>query len=119
MSQRTWLHILRVATLCVLLLLLVRAHGAFGQQLPRDADTISRGRSLTQLWCMRCHAVGPLGGSARPDLDFEAIARMPSTTELSLRVFLQSNHRSMPNIIVKGRDLDDITAYILSLKPMR
>jgi hypothetical protein len=65
---------------------------------------------------MRCHAVGPLGGSARPDLDFQAIARMPSTTELSLRVFLQSSHRGMPNIIVKGRDLDDIVAYIVSLK---
>jgi hypothetical protein len=41
---------------------------------------------------------------------------MPSTTELSLRVFLQSNHRNMPNIIVKGRDLDDIVAFIMSLK---
>ena len=41
---------------------------------------------------------------------------MPSTTELSLRVFLQSNHRNMPNIIVKGQDLDDIVAFIMSLK---
>ena len=38
---------------------------------------------------------------------------MPSTTDLSLRVFLESRHRGMPNIIVKGSDLDDIVAYMM------
>jgi hypothetical protein len=65
---------------------------------------------------MGCHAVGPIAGSAHPHLDFETIARMPSATDLSLRVFLESSHRGMPNIIVKGRDLDDIVAYMMSLK---
>jgi cytochrome c len=116
MSRRLWLHILWVGVCCILLLLLLRLHVASGQQLPRGDDPVSRGQSLAQEWCMRCHAVGPLGGGVRPDLDFETIARMPSTTALSLRVFLQSNHRGMPNIIVKGRDLDDIITYLLSLK---
>jgi cytochrome c len=115
MSRRVW-HMLWVAILCVVLLLLLKLHSATGQPLPRGDDPVSRGSALAQQWCMGCHAVGPLGGRARADLDFEAIARMPSTTELSLRVFLQSSHRNMPNIIVRGRDLDDIVAYILSLK---
>jgi mono/diheme cytochrome c family protein len=116
MSRRLWFHIFWVTALCLLILLGARLHRASGQPIPRDENPITRGQSLTQAWCMACHTVGPLTGSAQPNLDFEAIARMSSTTELSLRVFLGSSHRGMPNIIVKGRDLDDIIAYILSLR---
>jgi cytochrome c len=116
MSRRLWFHIFWVTALCLLLLLSARLHTASGQVLPRDENPITRGQSLTQAWCAGCHAVGPLAGSARQNLDFETIARMPSTTELSLRVFFGSSHRGMPNIIIKGRDLDDIVAYILSLR---
>ena len=38
---------------------------------------------------------------------------MPSTTALSLMVFLRSNHQAMPNLII---DTDDLIAYILALK---
>jgi hypothetical protein len=41
---------------------------------------------------------------------------MPSTTELSLKVFLQSNHRSMPNLMLTPEQSGDIVNYILSLK---
>lgn len=40
---------------------------------------------------------------------------MPSTTALSLKVFLRSNHKEMPNLIISNTDTDDIVAYILSL----
>jgi mono/diheme cytochrome c family protein len=115
MSGRTWFHILAVAVVCMVALLVVALHRAGGQIMPRDVNPVTRGQSLVQAWCLACHGVGRRGGSGL-DLDFVAIAGMPSTTELSLRVFLQSNHRDMPNIIVKGRDLDDIVAFIMSLK---
>ena len=41
---------------------------------------------------------------------------MPSTTELSLKVFLRSSHKSMPNFILQPEEADDIVAYILSLR---
>ena len=41
---------------------------------------------------------------------------MPSTTELSLKVFLRSSHKSMPNFILQPEETDDIVAYILSLR---
>ena len=116
MSRRLWVRIFWVAAICLLLLLSVRIHNALGQALRPGDDPISRGQSLTQAWCSQCHTARLIDASAHPNLVFEAIARMPSTTELSLRVFLQSNHRDMPNLIVKGRDLDDIVAYMLSLK---
>ena len=54
------------------------------------------------------------GRKGGPDLT--AIANLPSTTALSLRVFLQSSHRTMPNLIIGRADTDDLIAYILSLK---
>jgi len=41
---------------------------------------------------------------------------MPSTTALSLKVFLRSSHNKMPNLIISDPDTDDLIAYILSLK---
>src|SRR5512134_2602322 len=105
MSARSWFRILAVAVLCIVALLVVALHRAGGQTMPRDISPVARGQSLVQAWCLSCHGVGAGSGSGF-DLDFAAIARMPSTTELSLRVFLQSSHRNMPNIIVKGQDLD-------------
>jgi hypothetical protein len=37
-------------------------------------------------------------------------------TRLALKVFLQSPHASMPNLMVGGEDADNVIAYILSLK---
>jgi hypothetical protein len=47
---------------------------------------------------------------------FEEIAKLPSTTRLSLKVFLQTNHRAMPNFIISKSDTDNIIDYIVSLK---
>ena len=47
---------------------------------------------------------------------FQSIADLPSTTEISLNVFLHSNHRNMPDFIVSSADSNDLIAYILSLK---
>ena len=48
--------------------------------------------------------------------DLTEVANLPSTTALSLKVFLQSSHKDMPNLILKPAEADDIIAYILSLK---
>jgi hypothetical protein len=41
---------------------------------------------------------------------------MPSTTALSLKVFLNSSHTNMPNVIIQPSDADEIVHYILGLK---
>jgi mono/diheme cytochrome c family protein len=75
------------------------------------------GRRLATELCGECHEVRPpFPTFYRYPPTFEEIAKRPSTTRLTLKVFLQSNHTIMPNFIVSKSDADDIITYILSLK---
>jgi mono/diheme cytochrome c family protein len=88
---------------------------ALGQPLAGDP---SSGRQMATKICASCHQV--VGGSGSSGLSgppsFVDIANMPSTTALSLRVFLRSSHRNMPNLIISDGDTDDLIAYILGLR---
>jgi mono/diheme cytochrome c family protein len=78
---------------------------------------VNSGRALARAWCAECHRVEK--GRTRTFIystDLTEVANLPSTTPLSLRVFLRSYHQEMPNFILKPAEADDIIAYILSLK---
>jgi mono/diheme cytochrome c family protein len=77
---------------------------------------IASGRDLAGRWCGNCHRIEG-GPPARSGVStFEQVARLPSTTALSLRVFLRTSHADMPNIQMSEPDADDLIAFILSLK---
>jgi mono/diheme cytochrome c family protein len=118
MFRVNWIHIVLIAILVLIALLFIRLHGAAAQVPAQDVSgDPSSGRRLAEAWCTECHSVElKLARKARIAPDFTAIAKQPSTTALSLNVFLRSNHRSMPNFIIERGDADDIVAYILSLK---
>jgi mono/diheme cytochrome c family protein len=82
------------------------------------AEDVAAGRRLAESWCSSCHLVGP--GSARGVSNgaptFVAIARQRSTTVLSLRVLLQTPHGQMPDLHLSRDEIDDLAAYILSLR---
>jgi mono/diheme cytochrome c family protein len=79
-----------------------------------------RGENLVQSWCSQCHAVKPDQTSPNPAAPrFPDVAAEPSMTEYALRAFLKTPHPTMPNIMMKSDDMDDIVSYILSLKPPR
>lgn len=86
-------------------------------QSPR-AVLVGEGQRLAQQWCANCHAVAP--GQRPPTGDaaasFPAIAAMTSTTEMSLRVFLQTPHGNMPDYQLSRAQTDAVVAYILSLR---
>jgi len=113
---------LLIAILVLIALVAIRLHVADGQivaqALAQDtAGDAASGRRLAEGLCSDCHAVSAKAAPAlRNAPDFVAVARLPSTTALSLNAFLRSNHRSMPNFIIARGDADDIVAYILSLK---
>ena len=116
MSRTAWIRIVATIIIALTALLLVRTHFAAGESLPR-ASRASAGHRLAQAWCMECHSIeAHTPWTGKPAPDFAAIANQPSSTALSLKVFLQSNHRSMPNLIIAKSDTDDLVAYILSLK---
>jgi mono/diheme cytochrome c family protein len=79
----------------------------------------SPGARLAEEHCSSCHAVGanPHVKSPNPEAPpFALVAQMPSTTELSLKVFLRSSHKNMPNFILSSEEIDSVTSYILGLK---
>jgi mono/diheme cytochrome c family protein len=79
------------------------------------AGNPSSGRQVATTICGSCHQV--IGGKGRDGSpSFVDIASMPSTTALFLKVFLRSNHKEMPDLIISAADTDDLIAYILSLK---
>ncbi len=77
------------------------------------------GQRLAEKWCSgACHVIGPASerGTSSGIPTFAAIARMPSTTPMSLRVFLQTPHAGMPDLHLSRDEIADLAAYILSLR---
>jgi mono/diheme cytochrome c family protein len=95
---------------CLALSVLLGWPAAAAAQAAGDA---ARGQGLVEAECLSCHG-DPSRAPRAPD--FREVAGLPSTTELSLGVFMRTSHPSMPNIILSPADLDDVIAYILSLK---
>jgi cytochrome c len=113
MARLSWLHVTVVVVVALMALLFVRLHNASGAA----SDSASAGHRLAEAWCKGCHSIeAATAGAESGPPDFTAIANRRSTTELSLKVFFQTSHRSMPNLIIAPDQADDLTNYILSLR---
>jgi mono/diheme cytochrome c family protein len=115
MSRSASIHVTLAVIIALTALFFVRLHDASSAILPQDSATA--GRHLAEAWCTECHAIEAAPtrkATAAPD--FADIANRPSTTALSLTVFLRTNHPSMPNIVIAPDQSDDLVNYILSLK---
>ncbi len=81
------------------------------------AQDVGEGERIARQWCGNCHQIerDPVRTSdAVPS--FSAIARMPSTTQMSLAAFLSSSHGQMPDYALTRSEMADVSAYILSLR---
>ncbi len=97
--------------------LVLTAFCAIGIIASASAQDATTGAQIVTTECAACHAVGDEARSPETKAPrFADIAAMPSTTELSLKVFLRSSHKNMPNIMLEPDEIDSITAYILGLK---
>ena len=115
MARSIWFQVVIAVLGALAVLLFVRLHNASGAPLPSEG--VSAGYRLAEAWCKDCHAIEAkdAGTRGRPT-DFAAIANRSSTTALSLKVFLKTSHRRMPNLIITPEQADDLSSYILSLK---
>jgi mono/diheme cytochrome c family protein len=96
-------------------LFLVRVPNAGGSK--PAADNGLEGRRLAEAWCKPCHAIEPhMAGMSDQAPGFSAIANRHGTTALSLKVFLKTNHRNMPNLVIAPDQAEALASYILSLK---
>jgi mono/diheme cytochrome c family protein len=91
------------------LLLLAICPSVLAQQFGDPAA----GKRLAAANCAQCHGAD---GAHPPAPALAAIAAMPSTTQASLNAFLQTPHAKMPNLILSAAELNDLIAYILSLR---
>ncbi len=79
------------------------------------AGDVGRGRHIAQDRCAACHIVGRgLRGIVADSPPFEVIGRKYGFNEDNLVAALVSPHAKM-NFAVRGRDADDVAAYIAKL----
>ncbi len=82
------------------------------------AYDIANGKLIAQVWCSNCHLVDPQQRGVARDATpmFLSIARMKSTTAASLAAFLKTRHGGMPDLNLGRNEIEDVSAYILSLR---
>jgi mono/diheme cytochrome c family protein len=90
-----------------------------GQVAHADAGDARSGRAFALENCRQCHDVGSGGKvsslfTAGPA--FRDVANMPTTTPLSLFVFLTTSHPTMPNLMLSRKEIDDVISYIIGLR---
>jgi mono/diheme cytochrome c family protein len=84
----------------------------------QEIGDAAAGRQLAERWCASCHVVTAKAdsGTSNGAPTFVAIGRAKSTTYLSMRAFLQTPHDRMPDLHLSRDEVDDLTAYLLSLR---
>lgn len=85
---------------------------------PAAADNAMVGKAMAERWCASCHIIAPSSVTRTTEgvPTFMAIARDPAKTDRRLRLFLTDPHPPMPNFHLSRLEMDDLVAYIQSLK---
>ena len=84
----------------------------------QDMGDPANGAAIARSICAECHAVD-VAQTRSPNAKaprFATVAKTPGMTPTALRVWLQSPHPTMPNLILSEPQKDDVIAYLLSLK---
>lgn len=87
--------------------------------LAQEFGNSYRGQGYAREFCSGCHAVEP-DQRQSPDPTappFAATAKVKGMTAMALAVWLRTSHPTMPNISLKPETMNDIIAYIVSLRP--
>lgn len=67
--------------------------------------------------CAACHAISEETSPVPNAPQFKDVANTPGMTPTALIVWLQgAQHPTMPNLVIRGQELRNVAAYILSLK---
>jgi mono/diheme cytochrome c family protein len=92
--------------------------GSSASVLAQTEGDARQGAALAQAACSQCHAVGrnQVRSRNRYAPSFRSVARTPGMTATALHVWFETPHPSMPNLILRSTDKENIFAYILSLK---
>lgn len=84
----------------------------------RASPEVMRGRAYAEDTCAACHAIDQ-GATNSPNAQapsFHTIANTPGMTRIALAAWMQSSHENMPELIVDPDRIDDLWAYLSTLK---
>ena len=87
----------------------------------QDIGDARKGLSYARKVCASCHNV-LRSDAASPNSrapPFKKIANTPGMSVTALTVWSRTTHPTMPNLIIDPSDMDDLIAYILSLRDQR
>ena len=86
-----------------------------------EAGDAASGLNYAEAVCAECHAVkkGQRVSPHERAPAFELVANARGMTGTALRVWFQSPHPSMPNLVLRDKTADDLIAYIMSLRQQR
>ena len=92
------------------------AAASAAQDAAETADA-ARGRALADRFCAKCHAIAPGRTGPEPAVpSFMRMAADPEQTRASLRQFITLPHYEMEPQTLTSAEIDDVIAYILSLR---
>ena len=74
------------------------------------------GEVVAKRWCADCHMVAADQKKSTEAPPFSGIARRPDFDATRIAFFLLDPHPKMPDMHLSRADVDDIAAYIASLK---
>ncbi len=88
---------------------------ALAQEAPVDP---AAGRVLAEAVCAACHTIPGVAPRIRiPGArSFQALAADPAVTGLALHAYLRTQHPPTPSFVLNEEQLNDVIAYILSLR---
>lgn len=90
--------------------------GMAGQGVLANPGDPVVGRQTAESWCSACHAVGEGGQASDTAPPFVSIASWRDAE--SIRAFLAfERHSPMPPLSLSEADIDNVVAYIHSLRP--
>ncbi|HEY7669088.1 MAG TPA: c-type cytochrome [Hyphomicrobium sp.] len=84
----------------------------------QELGTPGLGHEYAVRVCAECHDVEAKGEiSPNPDApSFQQVADTPGMSARALAVWMQTSHPTMPDLIIKPEDMDNVIAYIMSLR---
>jgi len=89
-----------------------------GPSLSQELGDAKRGEDLAKSVCAECHAVEKGQGRSRNGQapPFQTLARTRGMTPMAITVALRSSHKEMPNLVLKNEQVDNIIAYLATLR---
>jgi cytochrome c len=77
----------------------------------------SAGAQIAQRWCVNCHVISSaqMGAAPQGPPSFPTIAKSGMSAD-QLHAFLSHPHGAMPDLALTRTEIDDLIAYIQSLR---